>query len=114
MTAGCPASPYSDDWLNRRSFEALSFMEVVMMTPVLTTEAFAALGGPNLVYVRPVTGAEILASVPNAQIEDFELTPEQTLYAVHRADGERLAVLSDRDSAVAAALAHELAPVSVH
>ena len=27
---------------------------------------------------------------------------------------ERLAVLTDRDSAVAAALAHELAPVSVH
>jgi hypothetical protein len=89
-------------------------MEVVMMTPILTTEAFAALGGPNLVYVRPVTGAEILASVPAAQVQGFDLTPEQTLYAVHRADGERLAVLTDRDSAVAAALAHELAPVSVH
>jgi hypothetical protein len=33
---------------------------------------------------------------------------------VHRADGERLAVLTDKESAVAAALAHELAPVSVH
>ena len=29
-------------------------------------------------------------------------------------DGARLAVLADRDSAFAAALAHELAPVSVH
>ena len=58
--------------------------------------------------------AEILASVPSAQIQGFELAPDQTLYAVHRADGERLAVLTDRDSAVAAALAHELAPVSVH
>ncbi|HEX2816625.1 MAG TPA: DUF1150 family protein, partial [Phenylobacterium sp.] len=76
------------------------------MTPIiLSTEAFAALGGPNLVYVRPVTGAEILASVSAAQIQGFELNPDQTLYAVHRADGERLAVLSDRDSAVAAALA---------
>ena len=84
------------------------------MTPVLTTEAFAALGGPNLVYVRPVMGAEILASVPASQIEGIELTPEQVLYAVHRADGERLAVMTDRNSAVAAALAHELAPVSVH
>jgi hypothetical protein len=90
-------------------------MEVVMMTPVLSTEAFAALGAPNLVYVRPVSGAEILASVPSAQVQSgFELSPNQTLYAVHRADGERLAVLTDRDSAVAAALAHELAPVSVH
>ena len=84
------------------------------MTPALTTEAFAALGAPNLVYVRPVKAAEILESVPPAQVEGFDLDPEQTLYAVHRADGERLAVLTDRDSAVAAALAHELAPVSVH
>jgi hypothetical protein len=100
--------------LNRRPFEALRITEVVMMTPILSTEAFAALGGPNLVYVRPVSAAEILASVPSAQIQGFELAPDQTLYAVHRADGERLAVLTDRDSAVAAALAHELAPVSVH
>ena len=85
-----------------------------MMTPVLTAEAFAALGAPNLVYVRPIQAAEIIASTPAAQIQSFELDPDQTLYAVHRADGERLAVLTDKDSAVAAALAHELAPVSVH
>jgi len=84
------------------------------MTPNLTAEAFAALGGPDLVYVRPIKAAEILASTPAAQIEGFKLDPEQTLYAVHRADGERLAVMTDKDSAVAAALAHELAPVSVH
>lgn len=84
------------------------------MTPNLTAEAFAALGGPDLVYVRPIKASEILASTPAAQIEGFKLDPEQTLYAVHRADGERLAVMTDKDSAVAAALAHELAPVSVH
>ena len=83
-----------------------------MMTPVLTTEAFAALGAPHLVYVRPIKAAEILASTPVAQT--FELDPEQILYAVHRADGERLAVLADRNAAITAALAHELAPVSVH
>ena len=100
--------------LNLAEVRGVEFLEVVMMTPVLTTEAFAALGGPDLVYVRPVSGAEILASVPSAQIQGFDLSPEQTLYAVHRADGERLAVMTDRESAVAAALAHELAPVSVH
>lgn len=100
--------------LNPRAFQALRNVEVVLMTPILTTEAFAALGAPNLVYVRPVSAAEILASVPSEQVQGFALTPDQTLYAVHRADGERLAVLTDRDSAVAAALAHELAPVSVH
>jgi hypothetical protein len=87
---------------------------MVMLTSTLTTEAFAALGAPNLVYVRPVTGAEIIADTPVEQIRGFDLSPEQVLYAVHRADGARLAVLGDRDSAVAAALAHELAPVSVH
>lgn len=85
-----------------------------MLTPVLSIEAFAALGAPDLVYVRPVKAAEILADTPMAESQSFELDPEQTLYALHRADGERLAVLTDRDSAVAAAIAHELAPVSVH
>jgi hypothetical protein len=84
------------------------------MHPILTPEAFAALGGPNLVYVRPVKAAEVLASVPSSQLEGVQLDPDQVLYAVHRADGERLAVLNDRHAAMAAALAHELAPVSVH
>ena len=81
---------------------------------VLTPEAFAALGAPDVVYVRPIRAAEILASTPTGRIEGIELDPDQVLYAVHRADGERLAVLGDRDSAMAAAVAHELAPVSVH
>jgi hypothetical protein len=85
-----------------------------MMTPILTSEAFAALGGPSLVYVRPIKARDILASAEVEVAEGFSLDPNQTLYAVHRADGARLAVLTDRDSAMAAALAHELAPVSVH
>lgn len=84
------------------------------MTPDLTHEAFVNLGGPNLVYVRPIKASEILASAPLEQIQALHLEPDQILYAVHRADGERLAVLMDKSSAVAAALAHELAPVSVH
>lgn len=83
-------------------------------TQALTPEAFAALGAPNVVYVRPVRAAEILASTPTGRIEGIELEPDQVLYAVHRADGERLAILGDRDTAMAAAMAHELAPVSVH
>ena len=85
-----------------------------MLTPVLSSEDFAALGAPDLVYVRPVKAAEILADAPVDVVRGFELSPNQTLYAVHRADGARLAVMGDKDSAVAAALAHELAPVSVH
>jgi hypothetical protein len=84
------------------------------MTPEFTTEAFAALGAPDLVYVRPIKARDILGETPVETPQGFSLDPNQILYAVHRADGERLAVLTDRNSAVAAALAHDLAPVSVH
>ena len=84
------------------------------MTPTLTNEDFAALGAPDLVYVRPVKASDILASTPVEAVRGVDLDPNQTLYAVHRADGARLAVMVDRETAIAAALAHELAPVSVH
>ena len=84
------------------------------MTPQLTTEAFAALGAPDLVYVRPVKAREVIGSEPVKPVEGVELVPDQTLYAVHSANGARLAVLINRDAAMAAAIANELAPVSVH
>ncbi len=85
-----------------------------MTTPEFSTEAFAALGAPNLVYVRPIKARDILASTPVEESRSFAIDPDQILYSVHRADGARLAVLGDRESAVAAALANDLAPVSVH
>lgn len=84
------------------------------MTPIMTKEDFAGFGAPDLVYVREITAADVMA---DAQLEDARgvtIDPEQTLYAVHGADGERLAVMIDRETAFAAAVAHELAPVSVH
>jgi hypothetical protein len=87
---------------------------MVVMTSQLTPKDFAALGGPNLVYVREISGAEVIASAPVDVIQGFDLQPDQTLYAVHGADGARLAIVADRDTAYAAALAHELTPVSVH
>jgi hypothetical protein len=85
-----------------------------MMTPNMTNEAFAALGGPDLVYVRAVKAEDVLGGSAPQALESFHLEPDQMLYALHRADGARLAVLADRDSAYAAARAHELFPVSVH
>jgi hypothetical protein len=85
------------------------------MTPQhLSTEAFAALGAPDLVYVRLVKGAEILADTPVEHIRGFHIDPNQVLYALHGADGARLAVMTDRASVVAAARAHELAVMSLH
>ena len=84
------------------------------MTPHFTNEDFAALGAPSLVYVRPIKASEVVGSTPLETEEGLRLDPNQILYAVHSANGARLAVLTDRDSAVAAAVAHEMAPVSVH
>ena len=85
------------------------------MTPMLMTkEDFAGLGAPDLVYVREISAADVLADAVVDEAKGLEIDPDQTLYAVHSADGERLAVMLDRDTAFAAAVAHELAPVSVH
>jgi hypothetical protein len=89
-------------------------LEVVVMTPDLSPEAFANLGAPDLVYVRPIRGAELLAQTPVADIQGYPIEPDQILYAVHSADGVRLGVMTDRETAIASALAHELEPVSVH
>lgn len=90
-------------------------MQTQASTPqTLTPETFAALGAPTLVYVTEIKADEVLAGAPAEALAGLNLQPEQILFAVHGADGARLAVLSDRDSAYAAALAHELVPVSVH
>ena len=85
------------------------------MTPMrMTREDFADLGAPDLVYVREIRAADILADTPVAASQGLSIDPEATLYAVHGADGERLAVMMDRETAFATAVAHELEPVSVH
>jgi hypothetical protein len=85
------------------------------MTPVhLTPEAFAALGAPDVVYVRAVTGAQILADTPVENMRGFPVDPDQVLYALHGADGARLAVMTDKATALAAAHQHDLAIVSLH
>ena len=61
-----------------------------------------------IVYVRPVLVAD-LPSELQAQAEGFE-----TIYAVHRPNGERLALVADRALACALARQHDMAPVSVH
>lgn len=87
------------------------------MTPVtmmMTKEDFRGLGAPDLVYVREIRASDVLADVAVTAAEGVSIDPEAILYAVHGADGERLAVMMDRDAAFAAAVAHELEPVSVH
>lgn len=62
----------------------------------------------RIVYVRPVI-VEDLPSGLRDQIEDGE-----TLYAVHKSDGERLALVKDRKMAFMLARQNDLSPVTVH
>ncbi len=77
----------------------------------LASTDLAGLGEPNLVYVREVPASEILAESP---MPDLDVAPDAIWYAVHAADGARLAVLNDREAAFSAARQHDLKPVSVH
>lgn len=62
----------------------------------------------NLVYVRPVAVRDLPESV-RIQVPDLA-----QLYAVHGADGERLALVRDRWTAFTLARENELQAVSVH
>lgn len=85
------------------------------MMPLMSRRAFVELGAPDLVYVRAVKAQDVLKDVEAvAKDAGARFEPDQTLYAVYGADGVRLAVLSAREEAFATAVAHELAPVSVH
>lgn len=61
-----------------------------------------------IVYVRPVDRSELPEDL-RAQIED-----ESELYAVHSESGERLALVTDRDTAFLLARQNEMSPVHVH
>ena len=75
----------------------------------MTIEAFKDTDKQDrIVYVRPVI-AEDLPSELRDQIEDGE-----TLYAVHKSDGERLALVKDRKMAFMLARQNDLSPVTVH
>ncbi|MEL7029951.1 MAG: DUF1150 family protein [Pseudomonadota bacterium] len=83
---------------------------------VMSEEDLAALGGRKMVYIRRVEAEDVLTDLreehgPNVTVE---LPEDGVFYAVHAADGARLALLDDRDAAFVAARQHEMEPVSVH
>ncbi|MGI9389616.1 MAG: DUF1150 family protein [Boseongicola sp.] len=69
---------------------------------------FNKLDTERLVYVRPVDVADLPADVR------VEATGANKIYAVHSADGARLALVRDRTMAFALARQNDFAPVSVH
>lgn len=68
-----------------------------------------ALGGKDrIVYVRPVDVADLPKEVQS------EVEGADQLYAVHAPDGERLALVKDRDMAFILARQNDYSPVTVH
>lgn len=65
-------------------------------------------GAGRLVYIRPVAVQDLPEEVQE-QAEGAE-----TIYAVHAADGERLALVKDRKLAFILARQNDFAPVTVH
>ena len=67
------------------------------------------LGGTDrIVYVRPVDIADLPEEMQS------EIVGVDQLYAVHAPDGERLAVVKDREMAFVLARQNDFSPVTVH
>jgi hypothetical protein len=62
----------------------------------------------SMVYIRPVLVSDLPADVQQ------EAQGIETLYAVHRPDGARMALVADRRIAFALARENNMAPVFVH
>ena len=65
-------------------------------------------GADRIVYVRPVDVAELPEEVRS------EILGVDHLYAVHAPDGERLALVKDREMAFMLARQNDFSPVTVH
>lgn len=81
----------------------------------VTRSELAKMGGRKLVYVRAVTAQDVIEDMTDEDgVVEIEVEADATLYSVHSADGERIALVDSRDLAFAAARQHEMNPVSVH
>ena len=80
-----------------------------MMTTELKTNPFES---DAFVYIRHLDEDELQTLMPANAISQIK-DPDE-LFVVLSADGVRLAVVEGRDAAIAAALANDLKPLSVH
>lgn len=77
--------------------------------------AFAPLDGRKLVYVRAIVAGDVIDDISEElSSSGLSIDADAILYSVHDEDGERLALVGDRDLAFAAARQYEMTPVSVH
>ena len=78
--------------------------------PIMSTQAFAVLGGGKIAYVKSINSEDVHGLYPQAP----EMQPGMKLFALHAADGTPILVTDTREAAVANAWSNELEAVSVH
>ncbi len=79
----------------------------------MTTDMTPAVAPDDaLVYIRALDEHELRTLLPANAIADIEHPDD--MFSVVTADGVRLAIVEGREEAFAAAIAHNLTPVSVH
>lgn len=67
-----------------------------------------AKAGDSIVYVRPVAARDLPDEIRE------KIGKEEDLFALHSADGERLALVKDRSMAFVLARQNHMHPVNVH
>ncbi len=75
-----------------------------------TPEAFAALGGGRIAYVRALRSEDVRTIFPQAP----NMAPGLALFSLHAADGTPIMLTDTREAALANAREHELVTLSVH
>jgi hypothetical protein len=83
-----------------------------MTTGQKSNDKSNSLEGNTFVYIRHLEDGEIRSLLPPDALDD--VTDPDDLFVVASADGQRLAIVEGREAAFAAALAHDLNPLSVH
>lgn len=77
---------------------------------VMSDEALAKLGMRSIAYIRPVSVEDL-----RDEVEGLDDVPgDAQFYALHRADGQRVAIMQTRETAVHVARENSMEAVNVH
>jgi hypothetical protein len=79
-------------------------------TKTMPQDAFAAFGGGQIAYLRPVRSEEVRMLFPQAP----ELSPGIDLWALLSAAGQPIMLTDSKAAAIASARENDLETVSVH
>jgi hypothetical protein len=82
----------------------------ILAKQVMSPESFAALGGGEVAYVRPLNAEEARGLFPQMP----QVTPNLELWALLAADGTPIMLSDSREAVVMNAQEHDLEMVSLH